>query len=106
MLTQDSNPSSTTRARRRSSSGRVLVIATLAAGIFACTRSPGSSTTTVTSGTYDIDTGACMCRLPQDEYLSCCRAGMELTCRCNPNSSCFVVPTGRTCGRTPPTRLD
>ena len=105
MLTHDSNPSSAITARRRSSSGRVLVIATLAAGVFACTRSFGTSTT-VTSGTYDVDTGACMCRLPQDEFLSCCRSGMELTCRCNPSSSCFVVPTGRTCGKTPPTRIE
>jgi hypothetical protein len=96
---------STTTARRCSSSGRALVLAILATGIFACTRSAGR-TTTVTSGTYDVETGACMCRLPQDEFLSCCRSGMELTCRCNPNSSCFVVPTGRTCGKTPPARID
>ena len=81
------------------------MLAALVVGILACSRSP-TSTTTVTSGTYDIETGACMCRLPQDEFLSCCRSGMELTCRCNPNSSCFVVPTGRTCGKTPPTRLE
>jgi len=79
------------------------MLVAIGAGIFACSRSP---TTTTTSATYDIETGACMCRLPQDEFLNCCRSGMELTCRCNPNSSCFVIPTGRTCGKTPPTRLE
>ena len=81
-----------------------LAVAGVAMTVFACTRSP-TSTTTVTSGTYDVETGPCMCRLPQDEFLSCCRSAMELTCRCNPNSSCFMVPTGRTCGQTPPAKL-
>ena len=97
--------SSASETRRSSSSARALMLAAIVVAILACSRSP-TSTTTVTSGTYDIETGACMCRLPQDEFLSCCRSGMELTCRCNPSSSCFVVPTGRTCGKTPPTRLD
>lgn len=104
MVTLVPDPSSTLRPRRSASAA--LILAALVTGIFACTRGPTTSTTTVTSGTYDVEAGACMCRLPQDEFLSCCRSGMELTCRCNPGSSCFVVPTGRTCGKIPPARID
>lgn len=106
MLALTRSRSSSSTRTRPSRGARVIVLASTAAAVVACARSPGTSTTTVTSGTYDVEAGACMCRLPQDEYLSCCRSGMELTCRCNPNSSCFVVPTGRTCGKTPPTPLD
>ena len=58
-------------------------------------RQPG--TTTPTSGTYDVEAGPCSCRLPQDEYLTCCRAGLELTCRCGDRYACNTVPSGRTC---------
>ena len=69
--------------------------------VLACAKTPPTSpTTTVTSGTYDIEAGPCMCRLPQDEFLTCCRSAMELTCRCTGggNWGCQMVPTGRTCG--------
>ena len=88
------------RSRRRTSAS-VLVLSAAALALSACARSP-ASTTTVTSGTYDVDPGACICRLAQDEYLSRCRSAMELTCRCSPNGACAMVPSGRTCGKTPP----
>lgn len=66
--------------------------------VAACARSPQTSTTTVTSAPIDVDTGACMCRLQEHEFLSCCRGGIELTCRCmGTNYGCNMVPTGRRC---------
>ena len=105
MFELNAHDSGSSGKARRTSSARLLALAGVTLAIFACTRSPGTSTTSVTSGTYDVETGACMCRLPQDEFLTCCRSGMELTCRCNPNGACFMAPTGRTCGTTPPTKL-
>ena len=96
--------SPTTARRAVRTRGVAVLLAGAALVLAACTRAPSTSTTNVTSGTYDVEPGACMCRLPQDEFMSCCRSGMELTCRCNPNSACFMVPSGRTCGKIPPAR--
>lgn len=74
---------------------RVVACVTATAAVFACATRRGS-TTDVTSGTYDVDVGACMCRLPQDELMTCCRSSIELTCRCD-KSWCHMVPSGRTC---------
>jgi hypothetical protein len=84
---------------------RPIVLVFVGGVLLSCTRSSSTSTTTPSSGTYDVEMGACLCRLPQDELSSCCRTGMELTCRCgsNANPACMMVPTGRTCGRIPPT---
>lgn len=86
----------------RSSFGfRSAAIATAVTLGAACAKAPDASTTTVTSAPADVDTGPCVCRLPQDEFLSCCRGGVELTCRCagaGSDSACHVVPSGRRCG--------
>ncbi|MBX3261764.1 MAG: hypothetical protein KIS78_06570 [Labilithrix sp.] len=103
VITEDARCSC--RRPRRRASARALLLSGIAVALCACARSPATSTTTVTSGTYDVDPGACICRLAQDEYLSCCRSAMELTCRCTPNGACAMVPSGRTCGKTPPTPI-
>jgi hypothetical protein len=79
-----------------------LALVTIGVALVACRKGPPFSTMNVTSGTYDVEPGACLCRTSQDEFISCCRSAMEMTCRCDRSAGCQMVPTGRTCGKTPP----
>ena len=54
-----------------------------------------TSTTTVRSSPYRD--AACVCRLPSDDMLGCCRHGMELACRCAGVGACALMSTGRHC---------
>jgi hypothetical protein len=86
----------TENARRRRAAGAVAAVAIL---LVACTH-PRTSSTTTTASDFDVDTGPCLCRLPQDELSTCCRSSLVLTCRCQGTSTytCQLVPTGRSCG--------
>lgn len=81
--------------------GVVVAMLAVAVLVVACARPKQPVTTTVTSGTYDVRSGACLCRLPQDELSTCCEGPIELTCKCTASAACSMIPTGRTCGRAP-----
>lgn len=54
--------------------------------------------TELTAAELESETGPCVCRLPEDEGMTCCRSGLLLACQCDGRWSCHTTPTGRSCG--------
>lgn len=79
---------------------RVAAFVSFALGLAACRSRDTPAASQLTAAELDADTGPCVCRLPQDEGLTCCRGGIVLACACNGggNGACNPVPTGRSCG--------